>query len=90
MTTIDLLDKAIILIAGNDSSSVQNERVFCDYSKIKASTVRAWRKRAEVPEDKEILLKLIIEKYELEQKMAKVEEFFKLQKDISSMFEKNI
>ena len=81
MKDIEQLNKAIQLIA----NGVESE--FCKYSNIKPSTVKTWRKRKSIPQDKILLLEWIIRSYEAEQKLSKIEGYFNLKSEISKMFQ---
>jgi len=74
--SIKLLDKAITLYSNG------NESAFCEMICIKGSTVRTWRLRGGVPDDKVVLLKALIQLHEAQAKLAKYEQYFDLQNDL--------
>lgn len=81
MNTIELLDKAIELY------SKGNQANFSKFTHIKESTLKTWRSRGSVPDDKILLLNTLIEKYELIQENNKFQEYFKLQNEIMKKFQ---
>jgi len=74
--SIKLLDQAINLYSNG------NESAFCEMICIKGSTVRTWRSRGNVPDDKVVLLKTLIQLHEAQAKLAKYEQYFDLQNDL--------
>lgn len=81
MNEIELLDKAIELYANGSQSK------FAEFSHIKDSTMKTWRKRESIPDDKKLLLNTLIEKYVLIQENKKYEEYFRLQNELSKKFQ---
>ena len=69
MTDIELLDQAIEITSKDlmSQDKKSQEQYFCEKTFIKWSTLRSWRSRGSVPDDKKVLLNTIVEKYELEQ-----------------------
>ena len=50
---------------------------------IKESTIKSWRSRGVIPEDKKLLLNTLISKYELIQENEKYRNYFKLQNELT-------
>lgn len=73
-TNIELLDRAIKLLSNG------NQAKFAGLTHIKESTLKTWRKREAIPDDKILLINTLIENYELKQDMKKIEAFFDLAK----------
>lgn len=67
---IELLDQTIEIIADGKESE------FCEYSGIAPSTIRTWRNRASIPQDKILLLKWITKCYKAEEKLKVANDFF--------------
>lgn len=80
MTHIELLDKAIELYANGKQTE------FSKLTHIKESTLKTWRNRGEVPNDKIVLLTTLIENHGLKTKLADIEQYFTLQEKISKSF----
>ncbi len=80
MTHIDLLDKTIELYTHGKQAE------FSKLTKIKESTLKTWRNRGVIPDDKLLLLNTLIENHELESKLADIEQYFTLQEKISKSF----
>jgi len=57
MTNIILLDRAIELCANG------NQAKFAEFTHIKESTLKTWRNRDSIPDDKIVLLNTLIENY---------------------------
>lgn len=74
MHNIELLDKAIQLLSNG------NQAKFAEFTHIKESTLKSWRSRGAIPDDKVLLLKTLIENYELKQNMKTIEAFFEIAK----------
>lgn len=81
MADIKLLEKAIELYANGSQAK------FAKFSHIKDSTMKTWRKRKSIPDDKKLLLNTLIEKYYLIQENKKYEEYFRLQNELSKKFQ---
>lgn len=81
MNDIKLLDKAIELYSNG------NQAKFSEFSHIKESTLKTWRSRGAVPDDKKLLLNTLIEKHELIQENSKFQEYFKLQNEFMKKFQ---
>ena len=77
MNDIELLDKAIEIY------SKGNQAKFSKFSHIKESTIKSWRSRGVIPEDKKLLLNTLISKYELIQENEKYRNYFKLQNELA-------
>ena len=54
MNDIELLDKAIELYSNG------NQAKFSEFSHIKESTIKTWRNRGAIPEDKILLLNILV------------------------------
>jgi hypothetical protein len=78
---IKLLDEAIETITNGSESE------FAKFACIKDSTIRSWRKREEIPDDKIVLLKTLLENHKMQQKIAKYEGYFKLQNEVRNMLQ---
>ncbi len=81
MNDIELLDKAIELYSNG------NQAKFSEFSHIKESTIKTWRNRGAIPEDKISLLTILIEKSNLIQDNNQFKEYFKLQNELSKKFQ---
>jgi len=81
MNSIELLDKAIELYAGG------SQKRFVEFSHIKDSTMKTWRNRKSIPDDKKLLLNTLIEKYDLIQENKKYQEYFRLQNELGKKFQ---
>jgi hypothetical protein len=77
MNGIELLDKAIELYTNG------NQAKFSEFSHIKESTIKTWRSRGVIPEDKKLLLNTLISKYELIQENEKYRNYFRLQNELT-------
>ena len=77
----ELLDKAIELYSNG------NQAKFSEFSHIKESTIKTWRNRGAIPEDKILLLNILIEKHNLIQENNQFKEYFKLQNELSKKFQ---
>jgi len=77
MNNIDLLDQAINLYSNG------NQAKFAEFTYIKESTIKTWRSRGAVPDDKVLLLNTLIENHKLEEDMKKVKAFFELGRGIN-------
>ncbi len=77
MNDIELLDKAIEIYSNG------NQAKFSKFSHIKESTIKTWRSRGVIPEDKKLLLNTLISKYELIQENEKYRNYFKLQNELT-------
>ncbi len=77
MNDIELLDKAIEIY------SKGNQAKFSKFSHIKESTIKTWRNRGIIPEDKKLLLNVLISKYELMQENKQYKEYFRLQNELT-------
>ncbi len=81
MNDIDLLNKAIELYSNG------NQANFSKFSHIKESTIKTWRNRGTIPDDKKLLLNILIEKYDLIQENSRFREYFRLQNELSKKFQ---
>ena len=72
-----LLDKAIEIYSNG------NQAKFSKFSHIKESTIKTWRSRETVPEDKKLLLNVLLSKYELIQENKQYKEYFRLQDELT-------
>mgnify|MGYP002369250625 FL=1 len=77
MNDIELLDKAIEIYSNG------NQAKFSKFSHIKESTIKTWRSRGVIPEDKKLLLNTLISKYELIQENEKYRNYFRLQNELT-------
>ncbi|MFX4240156.1 hypothetical protein ACOL3H_06620 [Aliarcobacter butzleri] len=77
MNDIELLDKAIEIY------SIGNQAKFSKFSHIKESTIKTWRSRGTIPEDKKLLLNVLLSKYELIQENKQYKEYFRLQNELT-------
>jgi hypothetical protein len=77
MNDIELLDKAIEIYSNG------NQAKFSKFSHIKESTIKSWRNRGTIPEDKKLLLNVLISKYELMQENKQYKEYFRLQNELT-------
>ena len=77
MNDTELLDKAIEIYSNG------NQAKFSKFSHIKESTIKTWRSRGVIPEDKKLLLNTLISKYELIQENEKYRNYFKLQNELT-------
>ena len=77
MNDIELLDKAIEIYSNG------NQAKFSKFSQIKESTIKTWRSRGVIPEDKKLLLNTLISKYELIQENEKYRNYFRLQNELT-------
>ena len=82
MNDIELLDKAIEIYSNG------NQAKFSKFSHIKESTIKTWRSRGVIPEDKKLLLNTLISKYELIQENEKYRNYFKLQNELTAKAQK--
>ena len=80
MTHIELLDKAIELYAHGKQAE------FSKLTMIKEATLKTWRNRGVIPDDKLLLLNTLIENHTLKMRLADIEHFFTLQDKISKSF----
>ena len=80
MNDIELLDKAIEIYSNG------NQAKFSEFSHIKESTIKTWRSRGYIPDDKKLLLNILIEKYDLVQENNQFKEYFKLQNELGKKF----
>ena len=78
--SIELLDQAIKLYSNGEQAK------FSKLTKIKESTIKTWRNRGVIPDDKLLLLNMLIENHELKSKLADIEHFFALHNKISKSF----
>lgn len=74
---MELLDKAIEIY------SKGNQAKFSKLSHIKESTIKSWRSRGVISEDKKLLLNVLISKYELMQENKQYKEYFRLQNELT-------
>lgn len=81
MNNIDLLNKAIELYSNG------NQAKFSEFSHIKESTIKTWRSRGAVPDDKKLLLNVLIEKHNLIQENNQFKEYFRLQNEFMKKFQ---
>ena len=81
MNDIEVLDKAIELYSNG------NQAKFSEFSHIKESTIKTWRNRGAIPDDKILLLNILIEKHNLIQENNQFKEYFKLQNELSKKFQ---
>lgn len=81
MNNIDLLNKAIELYSGG------NQANFSKFSHIKESTIKTWRSRGNVPDDKILLLNTLIENHKLIQENNEYKEYFRLQNKFMEKFQ---
>jgi len=77
MNDTELLDKAIEIYSNG------NQAKFSKFSHIKESTIKTWRSRGVIPEDKKLLLNTLISKYELIQENEKYRNYFRLQNELT-------
>ena len=77
MNDIELLDKAIEIYSNG------NQAKFSKFSHIKESTIKTWRSRGVIPEDKKLLLNTLISKYELIQENEKYRNYLRLQNELT-------
>lgn len=82
MNDTELLDKAIEIYSNG------NQAKFSKFSHIKESTIKTWRSRGVIPEDKKLLLNTLISKYELIQENEKYRNYFKLQNELTAKAQK--
>ena len=82
MNDAELLDKAIEIYSNG------NQAKFSKFSHIKESTIKTWRSRCVIPEDKKLLLNTLISKYELIQENEKYRNYFKLQNELTAKAQK--
>lgn len=81
MNDIELLNKAIELYSNG------NQAKFSEYSRIKESTIKTWRSRGTVPDDKILLLNTLIENHKLIQENNEYKEYFRLQNKFMKKFQ---
>jgi hypothetical protein len=81
-TMIELLNTAIKKYTDG------NELAFCKLIKMKDSTVRGWRQRDKIPDDKVVLLNTLIELHEAKEKLSKCEQYFELQSEVAKLLQK--
>lgn len=78
---IEMLDKIINTITGGNQSE------FARITHIKESTIKTWRDRKKVPDNKKLLLNTLLENHELKEKLADYEQYFTLQGKLSKKFQ---
>lgn len=81
MNDIELLNKAIELYSNG------NQANFSKFSHIKESTIKTWRSRGAVPDDKILLLNTLIENHKLIQENNEYKEYFRLQNEFMKKFQ---
>jgi DNA-binding transcriptional regulator YiaG len=81
MNDIELLNKAIELYSDG------NQARFSTFTHIKESTLKTWRSRGVVPDDKILLLNTLIENHKLIQENNEYKEYFKLQNEFMKKFQ---